>query len=102
MTGHPPSPPPPSEHHWSFNPVKWLQIAYSYGRRVIALEARMKALEDFLRDEVPPDACRYCGKRAMRKTHDGPLMGNQGTQWKEETWTCAACKETERRPFKLK
>jgi hypothetical protein len=69
---------------------------YTYGKCVITLEKRVTALEQALQD-CPADACEYCGKRAMRKTKEGPLLGNDFNKSREDVWTCQLClKETNR------
>jgi uncharacterized protein with PIN domain len=71
--------------------------------RVAVLESRISALEVLL-DKQPPDACPYCGERAMRLTYQSSLLGNQGHQWTEETWTCEKCgkKYSEREKLKTR
>jgi uncharacterized protein with PIN domain len=74
----------------------WLSIKHGLtyvfvlGKRIATLEARVTALEEALQKQ-PPDACPYCGERAMRLTEQSGLLGNQGSQWTEETWTCGKC-----------
>jgi uncharacterized protein with PIN domain len=72
-------------------------------KRVATLEERISALEESLKT-APPDACPYCGERAMRLTYQSSLLGNQGHQWTEETWTCEKCgkKYSEREKLKAR
>jgi hypothetical protein len=73
---------------------KYGKEALEYGKRIATLEARVKALEDQLK-AVPPDACLFCGERAMRLTKRPSMVkGSRPNLWTEEVWTCGACTKT--------
>ena len=69
-------------------------------KRVATLEERITALEESLK-AAPPDACPYCGERAMRLFRQSGVMGNPGKQWTEEDWVCGKCdkKYIDRQPL---
>jgi hypothetical protein len=87
----------PVEAHFGW---KWLVAAknaltrvFAYSKQIAMLEARVSALEATLAKQ-PADACPFCGDRAMRKTQDA-LHWSGAKQWKQDVWTCQACKKTE-------
>lgn len=79
------------------------QKIFKLGKRIATLEERVTALEDALKKQ-PGDECPYCGERAMRLTEQSGLLGNQGSQWTEEDWTCEKCGKIyqERTPLKTR
>jgi hypothetical protein len=72
----------------------WIKNAVTYvvrlAKRVATLEERVTALESALETQ-PPDACPFCGERAMRLTEQSMVKGDPGKQWMEEYWTCEKC-----------
>lgn len=76
---------------------------FALWKRVSTLESRVTALEQELKT-APPDACPYCGERAMRLKEQLGVMGDPGKQWTEEIWLCGKCgkKYTERQPLKTR
>jgi hypothetical protein len=74
----------------------WIKGGATYlwrlGKRIATLEERVTALEEQLKSAAPPDACPYCGERALRLTHQNlTVMGSHPKTWTEETSTCAKC-----------
>jgi ribosomal protein L37AE/L43A len=63
---------------------------FKYGKRIATLEERVSALENALKT-LPPEACPFCGERAMRLQEQSGLMGDPGKQWTEEIWRCEKC-----------
>jgi hypothetical protein len=60
--------------------VGWFKSWFSgIWKRRVSLEARVTALENALKT-MAPEACPYCGERAMRLKEQLALMGNQGSQ----------------------
>jgi ribosomal protein L37AE/L43A len=80
--------------------VAWAKRTILFGKRIATLEARLAAIEDALAKQ-PADACPFCGERAMRMTHAGHLLGDQGRQWWEDVWTCEKCGKAQPRRHKL-
>jgi uncharacterized protein with PIN domain len=86
----------------AFNWIKnWAGKVFQYGKRVATLEERVATLEQVLKT-MPPDACPYCGERAMRLKEQSGVLGNQGTQWIEEDWRCEKCGKIYRKGIPLK
>jgi hypothetical protein len=73
---------------------------FQLGKRIATLEGRVTILEAALAKQ-PADACPFCGERAMRKTVDGRLFGGAPNQWKEDSWTCNVCNQTEKRVIRF-
>jgi ribosomal protein L37AE/L43A len=94
----------PVEAHLGAQVFKRIRDGATYlfklGKRIATLEARVTALEEAQNRQLP-DACPFCGERAMRKTEDGRILGSPPNQWKQDTWTCAACNKTEVRPVRF-
>jgi hypothetical protein len=90
----------PAEGHALSRVLAWGKRTFAFAKRIATLESRVAALEDALTKQ-PADACKFCGERAVRMTAKSPLLGNQGTQWWEETWTCGTCSKTEIRHHRL-
>jgi hypothetical protein len=87
----------PVEAHAGKKALDWIKGGTTYlwklGKRIATLEERVTALEDALKT-APPDACPYCGKRALRLTSQGTFaMGDHPKRWTEGTWTCGECKK---------
>ena len=78
----------------------WAKQVVLIGKRIATLEARVTALEEALAKQ-PADACPFCGERGMRMTSKCVLLGDQGSQWWEEYWTCEKCAKSETRHRKL-
>jgi hypothetical protein len=78
---------------WLLSAKNALTRVFAYGKQIAMLEARVTALEAAL-GKQPADACPFCGERAMRKTQDGRIFRG-AKQWKQDVWTCQACKKTE-------
>jgi hypothetical protein len=90
----------PAEGHALSRVLAWGKRTLAFAKRIAMLEARVAALEEALGGQ-PADACPFCGERAMRMTHGGRLLGDQGKQWWEEVWTCEKCSNTQVRPHRL-
>jgi hypothetical protein len=94
----------PVEVHFGTKALAWAKGAFAQifaiGKRVATLEARVTALEQAL-GKQPPDACPFCGERAMRMIDAGFLLGEQGKQWWEDVWTCEKCAKRQVRYHKL-
>jgi hypothetical protein len=73
---------------------------FAIGKRIATLEERVTVLEEKL-GKQPGDTCPYCGERAMRKTHDGRILGSAPIKWKQDEWTCQVCRREETRIIKL-
>jgi hypothetical protein len=84
----------PAEVHVGQRALDWIKRGAIYlfklGKRIATLEERVTALEEALKT-APPDACPFCGERAMRLREQSGVMGNPGKQWTEEIWNCAKC-----------
>src|ERR1700692_658321 len=74
---------------------------FKYGKKLATLEERVTALENALKT-MPPEACPFCGERAMRLKYQSGLLGNQGSQWTEEDWSCEKCGQIYRENTPLK
>jgi hypothetical protein len=78
----------------------WAKRLFAMTKRIATLEARVGALEEALAKQ-PADACPFCGERAMRMIASSPLLGDQGHQWWQESWTCGKCDKPQVRHLKL-
>jgi hypothetical protein len=85
--------------------IRWIKSSadklFKYGKRIATLEERVSALENALKT-MPPEACPFCGERAMRLKEQSGLLGNQGKQWTEEDWLCEKCGKIYREHTPLK
>jgi hypothetical protein len=78
----------------------WIKRVFLLSKRIATLETRVTTLEQMLTCQ-PPDACPYCGERAMRLTEQSNLLGDAGKQWTWEIWTCEKCEQKDKRFKKL-
>ncbi|MGH6671858.1 MAG: hypothetical protein ACRECV_07780 [Xanthobacteraceae bacterium] len=98
---------PPVETGAAKKAFDWIKNGANYlfrlAKQIATLEERVMALESALKT-MPPEACPFCGERAMRLTEQSGLLGNQGTQWTEEDWSCEKCGKTyvQRKPLKTR
>ncbi len=90
----------PAEMSYGAKAVGWAKRIFLIGKRIAMLETRVTALEAAL-GKQPPEACPFCGERAMRMTDPGHLLGDQGRQWYVEVWTCEKCTKEQPRRHKL-
>ncbi len=74
----------------------WSKRTLAFARRIGTLEARVAALEEALTKQ-PPDACPFCGERAMRKTFAGPAIGDAKSASRLDRWKCEKCGKEEPR-----
>jgi isopropylmalate/homocitrate/citramalate synthase len=59
----------------AFDTVKgWVTYLWRLGKRIATLEERVTAIEESLKI-APPEACPYCGERAMRLHWQSGVMG---------------------------
>ena len=73
---------------------------WTRGRKIVNrlndLENRVAELETRLKDQ-PPDACPFCGKRAMRMYYSSPPLMERNPIARFEDWVCQSCGNQERR-----
>jgi len=83
------------------NAVGWSKRAWGYAQRgaiiaarVATLESRVATLEETLTKQ-PGDTCPYSGGRTMRMIKATDIMGDERNPWRQETWKCAECEQTD-------
>jgi hypothetical protein len=76
--------------------LAWGKRTFAFAKRIATLEARVAALEEALAKQ-PPEACPFCGERAMRKTFAGPAIGGATSASRLDRWKCEKCGEEEPR-----
>jgi hypothetical protein len=81
--------------------LDWIKDGATYvfrlAKRIATLEERVTALENALKT-MPPDACPFCGERAMQMIEAGTYAKGPGPKkWWTDVWKCqAGGKEQER------
>ena len=74
----------------------WIKKSLAYSKRVAALEERVSHLENIAKGDLPPDACKFCGKRESRLVWSIPIEKGMTRQ----DWKCGACGQIEIRSLK--
>ncbi|SRR5216683_139808 len=86
----------PVESHALSRALAWGKRTLAFAKRIATLEARVAALEEALAKQ-PPDACKFCGERAMRMTFAGGPIGDARSASRLDRWTCEKCGKQESR-----
>jgi hypothetical protein len=68
--------------------IDWFKKSWQWVKSVLALHKRVEALEKMLSEELPPEFCKRCGKRAARCDY---VSSPQKNGVRMEMWKCADC-----------